>query len=81
MTADLGLQIFVFSVMHSTDRCNHPTVCWGHRGGKKGKVPGLRGNEFSPLEEDNWGELCVVVVSEVKPPKCERLCLSHRMRV
>ena len=38
-------------------------------------------NEFSPLEEDNWGELCVVVVSEVKPPKCERLCLSHRMRV
>lgn len=30
-----------FSVMHSTDMCDC-LLCWGHRGGKKGKVPGLR---------------------------------------
>ena len=67
--------------MHSTDmrKC---LLCTGDiEVARRATSLASGANEFSPLEEDNWGELCVVVVSEVKPRKCAHLFLSHRMRV
>ena len=67
--------------MHSTDMRNC-LLCTGDiEVARRARSLASGANEFSPLEEDNWGELCVVVVSEVKPQKCAHLFLSHRMRV
>lgn len=61
MTADIGLQIFVFSVMHSTDVCNRLLCAGDIEVTRRARCLASGANEFSPLEDDNWGELCIVV--------------------